>query len=414
VFLYSSLLQLRFDLYKIGNEQGEYMQTKPAGSVKEMLISAAQIPSVNKFISKCEDAEREVAQYLSMCAQSYGLKYKMIEAPGTGNNLLITREFKSGAPWIMFAAHMDTVSGDGMARDPFAAEEINGRIYGRGVSDDKGGLCASIWALKETSQEGSCPNNIAVLATVDEEQRRTGAVAFTAYLPSLGFKPSGVIVAEPTLFKPIVRHAGVAHFSVTVKGRAAHASEPYKGKSAIKGMLKVIETIEKEYIANLRAVDPLCGKAQCSINMINGGRQVNAVPDLCVIKIDRRFMPGEKSGDVIVDIEKILAKLRLADPELDVSVNMDFYDDPLSQDIDGTFIQWALGSLKKSRYNSTPAGAQYATDAGEFNRAGLPCVIIGPGNDALSHTAEESIGIDELETGVKIFKALMRSDYTGR
>jgi acetylornithine deacetylase len=388
------------------------MTIKIPASVKELLISLVRIPSVNQFITGKKDAEHDVSVYLQECVRFFGLESRLLDVPGTGNNLLITKEFSKGAPWIMFASHMDTVSSEGMDFDPFAAKEINGRIPGRGSCDDKGSLAAAVWALKEIAVTGKSPNNIAILGTIDEEQQRTGATAFAdIHLQTLGFIPRGVIVAEPTKLKPIVTHAGIAHFTVTVKGRAAHASDPSKGRSAIKDMMKVIEALEEGYIAGLNATDPLCGKAQCSINMIQGGRQVNAVPDLCCIRVDRRLMPNENAENVLPEVEKVLDGLRRLDPQLQVSSRMDFKDNPLTQDTNSGFIQGVLKVLKNSAMDAKPLGASYATDAGTLNKAGLPCVVLGPGEDAMAHTSNESIGVAELEEGVRVFMAMMMQEF---
>ncbi|MBN2755100.1 MAG: M20 family metallopeptidase [Candidatus Goldbacteria bacterium] len=381
-------------------------------SVKNLLSDLVRIPSVNQFITGEIKAEQKIAEYLKNLSESSGLKTQLLEVSGCAPNLLITKEFKKSAPWIMFCAHMDTVSADGMNFDPFCGEEKNGRILGRGSNDDKGSIAAALWALKEVISEDNCVNNIALLFTVDEEQHRSGAAAFcNEQLPKLNFKPQGVVIAEPTSLMPIVAHAGIGHFKVIVKGIAAHASDPSKGRSAIKDMVKVMDAIEKDYIAKLTAVHPLCGKAQCSINMITGGRQINGIPDECIIRVDRRVMPGEDVDSVIPEVEKVLSGLRKQDPGLRVTAESDFKDNPLSQDLSTPFITKTLEAIKKAGLDSTPIGAAFATDAGAFSAIGLPCVVLGPGEDKNSHTADESIAVKELEEGVRVFKELMRFKY---
>jgi acetylornithine deacetylase/succinyl-diaminopimelate desuccinylase-like protein len=211
--------------------------------------------------------------------------------------------------------------------------------------------------------------------------------------------------------KPLVAHAGIGHFSVIAKGRAAHASQPSKGRSAIKDMMKIIEALEENYIPGLKATHPLCGSAQCSINMIKGGRQVNAIPDECEIRVDRRIMPGESVAGVIPAVKKVLATLKKSDPGIRYEVRVEFRDDPLSQDLNSKFIKWVLKVLKAQGLSAKPAGAQFATDAGALSSAGFPCVVLGPGDDSLAHTANESIKVHDLINGVKIFKKLMTTPY---
>lgn len=388
------------------------MDKKPK-SVTALLQALVRIPSVNMFIAGKAGAEDALASYLKSTAKSYGLNARLYPVKGVGHNLLVTKEFKKGAPWIVFAAHMDTVSAEGMDFDPFCGAVKNGRVRGRGSCDDKGCMAAALWALKEILNE-KCPNNIALLFNADEEQRRNGATAFIKELPKLGFKPAGIITAEPTGLKPIVAHAGIGHFKVITKGKAAHASAPHKGRSAIKDMMKVIDALEKNYIAKLAAVDPLCGRAQCSINMIKGGRQVNAIPDECVISVDRRVMPRESIDSVVPAVEKVLAKLGKKDKALKVHVKPEFKDYPLSQDLNDKFIKWALAGLKQQGLDAAPKGAAFATDAGAYSHAGIACVVLGPGEDSMCHTAKESIRVSDLEQGVKCFKSLMMKPYNNQ
>ena len=145
--------------------------------------------------------------------------------------------------------------------------------------------------------------------------------------------------------------------------------------------------------------------------MISGGRQVNAIPDECTIQVDRRLMPGEDVNGIIPGVEKALAGLRKDDPTIIISIKPGFSDSPLSQDLNHPFIKWALNSLKKTGLDATPIGAQFATDAGALSSAGLACVVLGPGEAHLAHTANESIGISELEEGVRVFKTIMSNTY---
>jgi acetylornithine deacetylase len=381
-------------------------------SAAGLLAELVRIPSVNQFITGKKEAEAGVASFLKDFASGIGFDARLLAVAGCAPDLLITKEFKKGAPWLMFAAHMDTVSAEGMDFGPFSGLEKDGRIFGRGACDDKGCIAASMWALKEIAEQGGSKTNIAILCTVDEEQQRHGATAFSnTHFAALGFKPAGVIVAEPTSLKPIVAHAGIGHFSIKTSGIAAHASTPSKGRSAIKDMVRVIDALEKGYISRLSATDPLCGKAQCSINMIHGGRQVNAIPDECIIQVDRRVMPGEDAASIIPGVEKVLDELRQADPSLKVQVLPGFTDRPLKQDLNHPFIKKVLGCIGGMGLDAAPKGAAFATDAGELSRTIPACVVLGPGDDSLAHTAKESIAAGEIESGVRLYKKLMEEEW---
>src|SRR5690606_18481237 len=131
---------------------------------------------------------------------------------------------------------------------------------GRGSCDTKGTGAAMLWALREYARGGDQAFNIALLFTVDEEMRMTGVQSFIANnLPTLGWDVRGVIVGEPTELRPIVAHNGSVRWRLITRGRAAHSSNPQAGESAISKMVKVVDRLEAEYIANLSASHPLIG-----------------------------------------------------------------------------------------------------------------------------------------------------------
>jgi acetylornithine deacetylase len=290
-------------------------------------------------------------------------------------------------------------------------------MFGRGTSDTKGSGAAMLWALTQYASESPPSNNVAIVYTVDEEVGKTGVRAFVKrHLSGLGWKPAGVIVGEPTLSRPVVAHNGVVRWRISTRGIAAHSCDPGQGRSAIAMMTDVIRAIESEYIPNLTAAHPLTGKAQCSINVIRGGVQVNIVPEHCEIRVDRRLVPGENPDTVLPAVERILDELRRANPQLSVSQDSpDMVDHPLDPEGSEGFTSRVLDALKGIGLPAEPHGVGFGTDASSFSVAGVPAVVLGPGDIAQAHTADEWLELEQLRLASEIYLSIMRSPLeTGR
>jgi acetylornithine deacetylase len=173
-------------------------------------------------------------------------------------------------------------------------------------------------------------------------------------------------------------------------------------------MTRVIEAIESRYIPHLKTRHPLVGKAQCSINMIRGGTQVNMIPDLCEIWLDRRIVPGEDPQQVLPEVERVLVALKEEVPGLSYSMGEAFIDpplDPAGHEAFAAFAQRALGDL------GLPAevgGVTYGTDASTLAEVGVPAVVLGPGNIAQAHTSDEWLELAQLERAAEVYGGLMR------
>lgn len=375
------------------------------------LRELVRIPSVNTDISGDPEAERKLAEYVEKEAKAMGLASRRLPVSGRGFNLLVEHVVSKDLPWVLLYAHMDTVSAEGMTVDPFGGDVKDGRLYGRGSLDDKGSIASALYALKEYAASGTKPNNAGLLLVVDEEVSHAGAGAFVEnQLPSLGYRPIGIVVGEPTDFVPYVAHNGLMHWRITVKGLAAHASMPEMGRSAITGMVKVVEALERDYIPALTASDPLCGKAKCSINKIEGGTSANIIPATCSITVDRRVSPSERWEDVLPAVERVLDVLRRANPGWEIAQEAPRVHPSLQYDPKDPFISGVLSSLKDSGLPAEPKGAPFGTDAGNFAQAGLSCVVLGPGDPSKAHQADEFIETRKVVEGIAVLRKILEKD----
>ncbi|NKB68594.1 MAG: M20/M25/M40 family metallo-hydrolase [Candidatus Latescibacteria bacterium] len=381
--------------------------TEPV-SCSQLLQAMVGFNTVNGHISGVSQPERPLAEYLEQVARGWGLATRRLDVGGAGFNLLVEHRVSAQAPWLLCESHLDTVSIEGMTIDPLGGGIEGGRLYGRGACDTKGTGAAMLWALRQYSEAGGA-NNIGVLFTLDEEIRKTGVRTFVeAQVAQLGWKPAGAIVGEPTRLRPVVAHNGVVRWAIQVEGRAAHSSDPSQGRSAISGMAAVIRALEESYIAGLTTHHALTGKAQGSINLIEGGSQINIIPELCSIQVDRRVVPGEEPEEVQPAVEAVLEQLRQQQPDLVVQQKepsmLDYPLDPRGGEGLAAAVETVLVGLGLP---GTGEGVGYGTDASTLARAGIPSLVIGPGDIAQAHTADEWIDLSELERGVEVYRALM-------
>jgi len=386
----------------------------------ELLQAMVHIDSINATISQRPHPEAELAAFLDRQAARWGLSTRRlpVDEAYAGNvantssegsfDLLVWRQVSPTAPWILFESHLDTVGVAGMTIDPFGALVEAGRIYGRGACDTKGSGAAMLWALREYAHKGRGRNNIALLYAVDEEALKHGVDGFAQkHLPTLGWRPVGAIVGEPTELQPVVAHNGVVRWSVRTHGLAAHSSDPSQGRSAISMMVRVVQALEERYIARLSASHPLVGPARCSINIINGGTAINIIPDLCEIRIDRRVVPGEDPHQVLPKVRRVLEELRHEMPALEYSVGDLFVDVPLDPKGGEAFFAPVQQTLASLGLPSELKGVPYGTDGSTLGAAGIPVVVLGPGNIARAHTVDEYLELEQLERAIEVYGALM-------
>ena len=389
---------------------------KVPNSVLDLLIEMISFDTVNEHISERHFPEKKMMEQIESYALQWGFQVSRLPIANTSANsafnLLITYEAYKDAPWLLFESHADTVDVKNMTVNPFIAEVIDGKLYGRGACDTKGSGASMLWALQKYSQGVDKPNNIALLFVTDEEISKTGANSFVgAQLSQLPWKPVGVIVGEPTMCRLVVAHNGVLRWKIRTKGVAAHSSNPANGKSAISAMAKLILEFERIYCAETNAIHPLTGRSACSINTITGGSAVNIIPSVCEIEIDRRILPGEDPLDVRKSIQAVLDRISLADSSIEIETSEPFIDFPLDPLSNVEFAAQISKSLDSLGFADELLGVAYGTDASTYSIAGLPAVVIGPGSIDQAHTKDEWIELQELDKAVVIYEQFMKANY---
>jgi acetylornithine deacetylase len=326
-----------------------------------------------------------------------------------------------GGPTLLFEVHQDTVPVEGMTIEPWTPLVRDGRLYGRGACDVKGGMAAMLSAFARLANERPKNRPTIVLAcTVNEENGFTGATGLCRlWKPDMPAAPStsiflrppdAAIVAEPTRLDVVVAHKGVVRWRCHAHGRAAHSSRPEAGDNAIYRMAPIVSTLQSYHSEVLCRVPahPLCGRPTLSVGTISGGLSVNTVPDRATIEIDRRLAPGEEPDLAYRQVIDYLAAA-LDDPDALGHIE---HDPPFMQsfglsDANNSKIAERLSTAARSLHGqASQIGVPFGTDAAAIARAGVPSVVFGPGSIEQAHTADEWIALDEVEAAAEILHRL--------
>lgn len=347
--------------------------------------------------------EQEIAEIVARQMEMVGLSVDIIGGNVVGKMFGLKQQ-----PTLILNGHMDTVpvgERDKWDVDPFGAEVRNGRVYGRGSSDMKGGLAAMVMAVDAIKSMNIDLNGNLVLTAVALEElgarklrERKGVIEL---IDKGVIKGDAAIVGEPTNLEISVGHRHPSNIEIVTVGKSAHASMPKKGVNAIEKMAKIILALNKLEMGH----HDILGPGTLSIGLIEGGTRPNVVAERCKMIIDRRLTVGETPEKVKSDIEKIIEMLMETDKDLEAEVRIlyGWYPTLISSDepIIGT-LRGAVESTIGRRPRITIS--RFATDgAFIYHMAKVPIAIFGPGNEELAHTTNEYVEINQVADATKIY-----------
>ncbi|MCR4412239.1 MAG: M20 family metallopeptidase [Thermoguttaceae bacterium] len=387
----------------------------------EILHELVAIPSVNPMGEGpmgADGPEAKLTSYLERLFNRLGAAcFRQPAEPGRDN--LVARfdgevAAKNGGRLVLLGVHQDTVPTTGMTIPPWTPTVRDGRLYGRGACDIKGGMAAMLAAVSRLVEGPSTGRpSVVVACTVNEEYGFSGVKALCrlwaqepAFLPR---KPDLAVVAEPTELQVVVAHKGVLRWRCHARGKAAHSSRPETGDNAIYKMARAVLAIQRyqnEVVAGL-GTHPLCGPATVSVGTIRGGVSVNTVPDRCTIEIDRRLAPSEKPQEAYRHLVSYLARhAGTSDPLEHDPPYMEGL--PLSDEANSALADRLCGVAREVIGNCRKIGVPYATDGAFLAAAGIPTVVFGPGSIAQAHTADEWIALEQVKQAADIYHRFLR------
>jgi len=355
--------------------------------------------------STAATGETAAAEVIARRFQEHGIDSRIDRWDGSRANLVAHVKTARRRPALLFLCHLDVVGADedGWEHPPFGATEENGRIYGRGAVDMKGGITAIVQAICDLAAwRAKLQGDIVFAATAGEETDCSGVVRFMQdrdWLPEL----VGAVIPEPTDLSVVTAHRGLFWLKITTKGRAAHSSMPQRGVNAITSMKRVLDALEQYRIPV--EPHPLLGDSAMSVNTIAGGEAMNIVPDRCTIGVDIRTLPGQSHDGLRYDIERILAGLKAEVPQFDAELAIERSTEAMETDPECEFVKTLCSAVGVDLTNAIG----FTTDAPHLAPLGIPAVIYGPGKPKLCHQADEYIEIADLERAVDLFKNMIQT-----
>src|ERR1700736_3672590 len=341
------------------------------------------------------------------------------DATGKKANLFATLG-DSKKPGLILSGHTDVVPVDGQNwdTDPFAAIERDGKLFARGSADMKGfiGIILAqapkfVAALNDNRLDAPLHYSL----SYDEEVGCIGVRGLIRDLEENNIRPAGCVVGEPTSMQPLIAHKGTHRFRCRVLGREAHSSYVTHGVNAIEYAARLVVFIRQiaDRLAQIETRDYgfTVPYSTLSTGLIHGGLAANVVPKDCVVQFDMRTLPNASPDALFEEIrafaQGLAREMQKVDDKSGIDLEWVSQTAGLAAAETDAIVQWAM---QLSR-NSQVGKVSYGTEAGLFQKMGVPSVICGPGDIAQAHRPNEFVTLEQLAQCEKFMDRILETGY---
>jgi len=361
--------------------------------------------------------EKVLADKLEKLLKKYDFKTEKVEYAEGRSQLIVTYKGKNEGPVLGFSGHLDVVPVGEVdwEEDPFGAVEKDGKLYGRGSCDMKSGLISALVALIRLKESNTEINGtIKFLITAGEETSSVGA----DQLVELGYADDvdALIINEPTDLKVGIAHKGDLWPKITSYGKTSHGSMPEQGVNAINQLIRVINQFNQDERFDFTSViDDFVGNSTSSLNIFQGGKGTNVVPDRASIEIDIRTLFSQDHEKIKADIADFLEEIKSKEENFDY--DLEFINDlvAIKTDSEDSFTQLVQQAAEETLGSKVELFApSYYTDGSKFvlSEKEFPIIIIGPGLPEYAHQPNEYVEVEKFYDMITINQTIMEKYLT--
>jgi succinyl-diaminopimelate desuccinylase len=348
--------------------------------------------------------EDEVADVAMGILTDLGADIQLVRSE-EGRPSVVARIGSGGRPHLAWNGHLDTVpAGDvsTWSSGPFEGAVVDNRLVGRGACDMKGPIASALAAVAALRRAGLSLAGTLVMHLVADEEL-AGIHGTRVLRDQQLLDQDAALVGEPSEMQIALAERGGAWVTAVARGKAAHGSQPNRGINAILTMSRFLLRLS-EVLPD--RVHPLVGAPTVNVALVAGGNAPNVVPDRCEVEIDRRILPGEDDPEeVLAPFRRLVENLVAERPDTSIEISLKDWTEAAETTGDTAIAALVRDAIAAETGSPPPfVGFTGITDARFYiNDVGIPTVIAGPGSLSLAHTANESIGVDELVAAARAY-----------
>jgi acetylornithine deacetylase len=366
----------------------------------ELVSALVERDSTNPQLVPGGAGEGPVADYLARRLEQAGLELDVWEVLPGRPNVVATLRGNAGGRKLMLCGHTDVVRG---SDEQFRPELRDGRLYGRGAVDMKGGIAAAVLAVERIAQSGRQAGDLVVALVVDEEWLSAGAEALVGRHAA-----DAAIFPEPSNLDVVIEHGGFAWFEVESTGFEAAGGDTERGRDAIAMLgpvLSDIRTLDREFATRSA---PAWGRASIHASTISGGDQLPVYPASCTVGIERCLIPGETWRGAKEEIRGMLERAKAGDPEFAATFTTIVGRDPIAIGPQEPVARTLVDAFESTLHRAPVVRGEIGwMDSGILFESGVPCLTFGPVG-AGEHTAVEWVDVASVETCSRVLEAAAR------
>ena len=374
------------------------------------MASLEKIKELVQFNTVSRDSNLPLIDYIANYLDDLGIRSHRVESPDGKKSNLYASVGPNEPGGVVLSGHTDVVPTDGQDwnTDPFAPEVKENRLYGRGTCDMKGFIGTALALVPEMS---SLVKPIHFAWSYDEEVGCKGAPSMIAELSKHLPEPEAVIVGEPTLMRAITGHKGMVTLTTSILGFEAHSSQTHRGVSAVMTAAKLVEKLNSmaTELAEQTNIDTGFEPHHSTIHVgvIRGGTAINIISRHCEFQWDIRCIPNDDPKTIIDEFEKycrdeVLPSMRSISSDCAIGTEVTASAPAFLMSESP-----AMGLLASLGTQPTEQHAPYVAEAGQFQAAGFPTVVCGPGSIDQAHKPNEFIALDQVNQGEHLLRKLI-------